>query len=251
MHTGRISGAIWRSGLLLTLILALRPLQAQTPQAPKLEPNQPQHPSIPTVIFTFNWPSVQPHRYVISVDSSGNAAYQSWMAEPTAEQSIAGEPYMLKFTVSATARDRNFAVARQLNYFNGDFEYHKRRIAATGAKTLAYADPDKHYETTYNWSENPGIEELTVLFQGISTTIESGRRLEGLRRFDPLGLDQELKSLERLVLDHRAKELQSIAPILQQLADDPGVMNIARQRARQILQVAGVAVRGSAEASQK
>jgi hypothetical protein len=233
---------------LLVLLMASVLVSAQ---APELEPNHPQHPRVPTVTFSFHWPSIQPHDYVISVDSSGDAAYQSWMAEPTAEQSINGDPYMVKFTVSAATRDRMFVLARQLNYFNGDFEFHKHRVAWTGDKTLAYADPDKQYQTTYNWSENPGIEQLTELFQGISATIESGRRLERLYHFDPLGLDEELKNLERLVLDHRAVELQVIEPTLQKIADDYRVMNIARQRARHVLQIAGVSQGANAEASRK
>jgi hypothetical protein len=208
-------------------------------QAPAREPNRPQSPAVPTVTFTFDWPSIEPHRYIISVDSSGNAAYQSWTAE-NVEQAVAGDPYMLKFTVSTAARDRIFALTRQLKYFNGDFEYHKHRVASTGDKTLAYADPDKQYETRYNWSENAGIDELTALFQGMSTSIESGRRLERLRRFDRLGLEEELKNLEHFAVEHRATELQIIAPILERLAQDPAVLNIARQRARHVLQVAGV-----------
>jgi hypothetical protein len=215
-------------------------------QSLPVEPNQEQHPSIPRVTFTFDWPSIEPHRYIISVDSGGNAAYQSWMAEPAAEQSVAGEPYMVKFTLSPASRDRIFALARQLNYFNGDFEYRKHRVAATGDKTLAYADDHQQHETTYNWSANPGITELTAIFQGISTTIEAGRRLERLRRFDRLGLDEELKNLEHLAVEHRATELQVIAPVLQRLAQDPAVMNIARQRARHILQIAGLAVAAGA-----
>jgi hypothetical protein len=234
----------------LALILLLAGSMAQA-QGPPLEPNRPERPAVPTVTFTFNWPSVEPHRYIIKVDSSGDAAYQSWMAPPAGEQSDAGEPYMLKFTVSAATRDRIFALARQLQYFNGDFEYHKRRVAATGDKTLAYADPGKQYETRYNWSENAGIQELTALFQGMSTTIESGRRLEQLRRFDPLGLDKELKDLEHLAVEHRATELQIIAAILERLAADPAVLNIARQRARHILQLAGTpAATGAMKSSQ-
>jgi len=235
MPNQRTIAAGSRPGLLAALLLASTLLRAQ---APKLEPNHPQHPRVPTVTFTFDWPSIEPHRYIISVDSSGDAAYQSWMAQPTAQQSIAGEPYMLKFTVSAATRDRIFALVPQLHYFNGDFEYRKHRIAFTGDKTLAYADPDKRYETRYNWSENPDISELTALFQGISTTIESGRRLTRLRRFDRLGLDEELKNLESAAAGRRATELQIIAPILEQVAEDPDVMNIARQRARRILQIA-------------
>ncbi len=234
--------------ILLTAVLSLlAACAALHAQAPQLEANKPRRPAAATVTFTFNWSSVEPHRYVISVDSSGSAVYQSWTADPEAEQSGAGDPYMLKFATSAAARERIFTLAGQLNYFNGDYEYHKRRVAWTGEKTLAYADADKQYVTRYNWSEDAGIGELTALFQGISATIECGRRLERLHRFDRLGLDEELKNLERLTAEHQAAELQLIAPILQQLTEDPAVLNIARQRARHILQMAGV--QPSAEAS--
>ena len=236
----------FQSGLVLVLIAASTVLHAQAPQH---EPDQRQSPAVPTVTFTFDWPSLEPHRYIITVDSSGSATYQSWTSDSTAEQSSAGDPYLLKFTVSPTARDRIFALARQLKYFNGDFEYRKHRVAATGDKTLAYADPDKQYETRYNWSENPDIDELTALFQGMSTTLESGRRLERLHRFERLGLDEELKNLERVAVEHRASELQLIAPILVQLAQDPAVLNIARQRARHILQIAGVPLAANPQAS--
>jgi hypothetical protein len=247
MQSQRNIAAACRPGLLAVLLLASSTLLRA--QAPKLEPKHPQHPRVPTVTFTFDWPSIQPHRYIISVDSSGDAAYQSWMANPTAAQSIAGEPYMLKFTVSAATRDRIFALARQLYYFHGNFDYRKHRIAFTGDKTLAYADPDKQYQTRYNWSENRGITELTTLFQGISATIESGRRLARLQRFDRLGLDEELKNLEYLAVQHGATELQIIAPTLQQIAEDPAVLNIARQRAWHMLQIAGVPPAAGSHAS--
>jgi hypothetical protein len=246
MRIDRIVAAGYRPGLLLVFLAASTLLHAQ---APRLQTNQSQPPAVPTVTFTFDWPSIEPHRYIISVDSNGNAAYQSWMAEPKAEQASAGDSYLVKFTASAAARDRIFVLARQLDYFNGDFEYRKHPVAATGEKTLAYADLNKRYETRYNWSENASISELTALFQGMSTTIESGRRLESLRRFDRLGLDEELKSLERVASEHAATELQLIAPILQQLAEDPAILNIARQRARHILRIAAVPPAAGAGAS--
>jgi len=235
----------FQSGLVLVILTAAALLHAQ---APPHEPNQRQRPAVPTVTFTFDWPSVEPHRYMISVDSGGNATYQSWTADSMAEPSRADDAYRLKFTVSPTARDRIFTLARQLKYFNGDFEYHKHPVAHTGDKTLAYADPDQQYETRYNWSENPDIDELTALFEGVSTTLESGRRLEHLHRFDRLGLDEELKNLEHAALEHRAA-LQAIAPILVQIAEDTAVLNIARQRARHILQIAGVPLDADPKAS--
>jgi hypothetical protein len=248
MRPESIIAAGCRQGLLLALLAASTLLHAQ---AQPRQPEQPPRPAVPTVTFTFDWSSIEPHRYTIAVDSSGHAAYQSWTADPAAAQSSADDRYLLKFTVSSAARDRILALARQLKYFNGDFEYRKHRIAFTGDKTLAYADPGRQYETRYNWSENAGIGELTALFQGISTTIESGRRLARMHRFDLLGLDEELKNLEGLALEHRAIELPIIAPTLQQIAEDPRVMNIARQRARHILLIAGGPPAPGAVASQQ
>jgi hypothetical protein len=235
--------------LLTTVFSLLAACAALHAQAPQLEPNPAKSPVAPTVTFTFDWAGVEPHRYVISVDSGGNAVYRSWTADPGSEQSSAVDPYGLKFAVSGAARDRIFALALQLNYFNGDFEYRKHRVASTGDKTLAYADPDKQYATRYNWSENAGISELTAFFQGMSATIEAGRRLERLYRFERLGLDEELKNLERLASERQATELQLIAPILEQLAQDPAVLNIARQRARHILQMAAVPPASNSQAS--
>ncbi len=207
-------------------------------QSPTLEPSQPNAPAVPVVTYTFDWPSVQPHHYSISVDSTGRAAYQSRIAEGTAEQSIEGEPYMVKFEVSQPTRTRIFDLARTANYFNGDFEYKKHKIAFSGNKTLAYSEAGKQHQTSYNWSENPAIQELTRIFEGISNTQEAGRRLQQLRRYDKLGLDEELKNMEQMEHSHSLVELRSIAPILQEIAADPSVMNMTRERAQRLLQAA-------------
>ena len=70
---------------------------------------------------------------------------------------------------------------------------------------------------------------------GISTTIEHGRKLQFLHRFDKLGLEDELKGMENAVENHNLAELQIIAPTLKSIADDTTVLNIARQRAKRLL----------------
>ena len=229
---------ILRAAALMPVLAASAVLHAQS------EPRQPQSVA-PTVTFTLDWPSVEPHRYIIVVDSAGSVIYRSWTADPAAEHSSTDDPYVRKFLLSEATRDRIFTLVRKLNYFNGDFEFHKHRVAATGDKTLAYADAEKQYVTHYNWSDNAGVSELTALFEGMSATIESGHRLERLRRFDRLGVEEELKNLERLAADHQATELQVIAPLLEQLASDPAVINLARHRARHVLQMAGLPPAGN------
>ncbi|HTY85645.1 MAG TPA: hypothetical protein VMB19_15600, partial [Silvibacterium sp.] len=50
-----------------------------------------------------------------------------------------------------------------------------------------------------------------------------------------LALDSELENLQAAVKDHRALEIENIAPVLQSIADDEAVMNRARNRARSLL----------------
>ena len=95
--------------------------------------------------------------------------------------------------MSAADRDKIFRYAREANYFNGDFSFKKHAVASTGKKTLTYVDPARHFQTTYDYSENKAIQEITSIFKGISNTIEHGRKLQFLRRFDKLGLEAELK----------------------------------------------------------
>ena len=214
--------------LLFTLLLAL----SAAAQTPKLEPGA-GAPVIPTVTFVRDWPAAHPQHLSITVDSAGRAAYTA--VDDTTQE---GEPYLSKFTVSRRLRERIFADAKSLNYFQGQFDFTGHKIASTGAKTLSYADPERHFQTTYNWSENSELMALTGLFLGISNTLEGGRRLEYLHRFDRLGLNGELKDLEALAKEHSLPEVHLIEPVLRQIADDPAVMELARGRARHLLGLA-------------
>jgi hypothetical protein len=222
--------------LWLLVVLAISSAGAQDQDA------LPDSPRVATVRFECFWEAATPQDYVIIARELGSARYLS--RNPTRPNQPEGaSPYLpdyqFEFSLSGGNQARIFKLAHQANYFNGDFDYKKHPVANTGTKTLGYADPNRHNETTYNWSENPAIDQLTQLFEGISNTIEHGRRVQYLRRFDKLGLEAELKAMEDLAQSHYLAEIQIIAPTLQSIADDPAVMNIARQRARRLLDLAG------------
>lgn len=225
--------------LLVLLLLSI----AAAAQAPELGPRT-VAPTIPTVTFTLDWPDARPPHYSIAVDSAGRATYAA-----VDDKKESGDPYRLKFTISQAARERIFAAAQSLNFFQGKFDFTRHKIAFTGSKTLSYADPDRHSQTTYNWSENAELMALTQLFLGIANTVEGGRKLEYLQRFDRLGLNDQLKEMEAEAKDHYLAEVHVIEPVLRQIADDPGVMDLARQRARRLLHLAG-AENGASGATQ-
>lgn len=228
--------------LFFAVMLILSMAQAQTPD---LNPDTQGSP-VPVISFDLVRPGVDPPHYSIAIESTGRAAYR---ADPAPDKEADGEPYFVKFTASEQTRERVFALAEQVNRFNGNFDYTKSRIADTGAKTLTYSvghlptvlgQPVKgqQNQTTYNWSTNPAIQELTAIFQGISATVEFARRLDFERRFDKLGLDAELKRMEQMQKDGHLHEVQAVAPTLSAIADDFAVMRIARERAKRILAAA-------------
>jgi hypothetical protein len=223
--------------LMLASILVSLPLVLPA-QVPDLQPQRAFTPE-PVVSFSLELEGAVPPSYSISVASTGKAAYRSSPIPGDME----GDPYSTKFVVSQATRSRIFELAKKLHYFQGDYEYHKGRLANTGAKTLYYTDEKTNNSTTYNYSSNQDIQELTKLFQGISTTLEFGRRLQYYYDHQKLGLDDELKRMDQMANEGQLDELQAVTPILQKIADDPQVMHIDKQHAQHLLQMASASPR--------
>jgi len=221
---------ITRSSMLFVLIVCLSALAAaqQADSSPT-----------PTVTFSCYWEAYTPQEYIITVQENGSVKYVSRNpAQPPDANGVRDEDYTLGFTMSPATRAKVFEFAEQANFFDGKFDYTKHAVASTGKKTLSYADGKRHFQTSYNWSQNTAIDQLTNIFSGISATIEHGRKLVFLRRFDKLGLEAELQGMERMAQNHDLAEIQIIAPTLENIANDAAVLNIARQRARRLLTLA-------------
>jgi hypothetical protein len=137
--------------------------------------------------------------------------------------------------MSNANRQKTFELAQKLNFFHGDLDSHLKHIAQTGKKTLQYQSAQVQGSASYNYSQNPDVQQLTSLFQGIALTVDMGRQLAFQYRFDKLGMDKLLRQLEDLEANHNVEELEIIAPMLHKIADDPNLMNISRQSAKHLL----------------
>ncbi len=189
--------------------------------------------SVPTVSFELDWKISDPQWYQITVEQNGQATYES--RPQSADNQSPGEPYTLHFIMSEPSRTRIFQMANALHDFKGNFET-RAKIAQTGKKTLTFRQGDKINTTTLNYSDNAQMNDLIALFQKMSTTFETAQKLDYDVRFDKLGLDRDLKSMVRLDKSNQLAELQVIAPTLERIANDESVMNIAREKARQLLE---------------
>ena len=191
-----------------------------------------QNPVAASITFDRVWEQYTPQNITITVSADGHAKYASHTAAKPPDEA---DDYKTEFTVSAASRDKLFGYASEANYFDGDFTFKKHTVASTGKKTLTYTDPTRHFNTTFDYTENQAVQETASIFQGISNTIESGRKLQFKHRFDKLGLEDELKGMESAAENHDLAELQLIAPTLESIVEDVSVLNIARQRAKRLL----------------
>ena len=190
-----------------------------------------------TVTFILSFPGANPSHYEIVVGSDGQGSYKS--DGKIDERSDAGEEASLQFTPSDKTREQIFNLARQAHYFEGKADSGRKNIANTGEKTLAYKDAAHDSHTTYNYSTVQPVAQLTSIFQGLSTTLEFGRRLEYFHKYEKLALDNELKKMEELQEENMLGDIHAIEPTLRAIAKDSSVMNVSRARALRLLASAG------------
>lgn len=230
--------------LLAAIVLSWTVAAAQTStseEPPKVEPQTenplqpPAKPEVPTI--SFDWVTIgeAPQEFSFTVDSTGRAAIEI-TAHGAAASTPEGAPLIGRFLMPERDRQQIFHLAEEAKFFNGNFDYTRNRIASTGVKTISYADMTRHYSTSYNWSENKAIQQLTHLLTGIYWTEYYGRKLQEQQHYDKLGLDQTLRAMIDSEKRGELNQLQLVQPILQSIAEDGTVMNMARARARQLLQ---------------
>ena len=207
----------WCAALCLTISLAAPAIRAQ---------------DSPTISFTLDFPGSQPEHYTIRVAQDGKASYES--RGPLSSDSDVRDDFHIDFQATDATRARIFELAAKTRHFSIDLDSHRKNLASTGSKTLTYINGDKQSSSTYNYSSVPAAQDLTRLFQEMSSTLEFARRLDFYHRYQKLALDAELKRMEDLAKSSSLAELQAAEPILRQIADDPSVINVVRARARNL-----------------
>jgi len=189
-----------------------------------------------TISFSLDFPQSIPDHYVITVSSDRHATYDS--TGKLTPQSDPGDPFHDEFTASADTCKKIFDLAAKVKYFEGQIDSGNKKLASTGVKVLKYEEGTRKTAATYNYSPIPAVQQITAVFQNISTTLEFGRRLDFFYRHQKLALEDELKHMEESAKSNNLGELQAVAPILQRIAADHSVLNVTRARAQRLLSTA-------------
>jgi len=236
---------IHRSAISAALVL-LFPLCGATLRAQRSSESE----TAAEVSFAFERTGLPVPRFTLAVDQNGRGTYKGDQAEPVV-RSVLEQPetvaFEQKFALSSQTTRRIFALAEELDHFNIACASKAKNAADTGAKTLTYAAPGTTHSCTYNYTENKNVSALTVLFQAIAETMDEGRALDHLHRYDRLGLDAELQSFSREVAEGHAVELGTIASTLRSIAEDADLMQRVRTQARALLTMVSVETRQAAQ----
>jgi hypothetical protein len=212
--------------LLVSLLLLAVPERAQEAKE-----------SAATVSFSLDFPQSIPDHYVLSVSADGRASYES--TGKLTPDSSPGDPFLFDFTISPATCKRIFELAAKAKFFEGQIDSGKQNLAFTGAKVLTYTNGAHRSRAAYNYSPVPAVQELTAIFQNMSTTLEFGRRLDYYHHHQKLALEEELKRMEQMAHEKNLEEIQAVASILQPIVADPSVLNVTRARAQRLLKGVG------------
>jgi hypothetical protein len=220
---------VWSAGLVV--LLGAGRAGAEAPQAAA------------SVTFRFELPGTTVPQYRITVTQDGSLVYegeetpQLVARQPRVEGAPEAplKPFRTAASLSSGTAHRIFAMTGRLKQFHANCATKSRNIADTGSKTLQYRGPEGDGECTYNYSDNRTVAELTTLFQGIAETMDEGRKLDELHRYDRLALDQALNELSDQMTAGRALDVETIAGTLRSLASDTELMQRVRVKATHLL----------------
>lgn len=180
----------------------------------------------PTLIYRKVFKSSSPEFIEIRVRRDGSGLVDIRQLDDDAEPEA--------FQVNPALAARLFDMAAELRNFEGVELNVKRKLANLGEKTLRFEDGARANEVTYNYTLNPTAQQLQVIFEGLGRQQEHLQLLQHRLRFDRLGVNDALLRFEVDLNKKGIPEPERLLPVLEQVAGDARVVEIARQRARAI-----------------
>jgi len=149
------------------------------------------------------------------------------------------DPGSAPFDVGAPLRAKIFGLTAQLHNFQGqDLDVH-RKIANLGEKTFRWEQGGVTHETRFNYTLNPAASQLLQIFEGLARQQEHYELITRRMRYDRLGIYDALLQFESDLNRGLLPEPQRLVPLLEQIADDPKYVDVARKRARMLADRAG------------
>lgn len=190
----------------------------------------------PVLRVDYSNPGLTPSNWTLVIHPDGSAHFHADRGTAPNGPVEAMEPIAVDRDVqlSQNFADRVFQTVHSHRYLKQGCESHLK-VAFQGWKKLSYSGPDGEGSCEFNYSKDKDIQSLGDSLVAVASTIIEGARLQLLLQHDPLGLDKEMEFLLDASGDGRLQQVCAIRGILEQLQEDPDVMERVRKRARMLL----------------
>ena len=182
----------------------------------------------PTLIYRKVFKSSSPEFVEIKVSQNGAASVDI--------RQIEDEPGPQSFEVGRPLVEKLFTLADQLNHFRGAQLDIRRRIANLGQKTFRFEDGSQASETSFNYTTNQAANELAMLFEGLAKQQTHLQTLRHRMKYDRLGVNDALRYFETDFARGAVAEPERLVPVLEAISLDSRLVDIARQRARALIE---------------
>ncbi len=177
----------------------------------------------PRVFYSRVFPGSKPDYIQVVVEKSGDAVYQEAVDDDL--------PLKFKLTPEETATV--YELAGKLDYFKHPLES-GLKVAFMGTKTLRYVDGDRTSEAKFNYSEEPAAQQLVDWFERMAESAARRIELERTVKYDHLGVDQALNSIEESFESGRVVAPEQYLPMLDRVAKNETYMHQARAKAAEL-----------------
>jgi hypothetical protein len=181
-----------------------------------------------TVSFRKVFKSSTPEFTEIRIRESGPCSYDL--------RSLDDPPDPQPFDVGPSLRAKIFALAAQLQNFRGVDLDIKRRIANLGEKNFRYERGSEVHEVRFNYTLNATANQLLQIFEGLTRQQELLITLTRRMKYDRLGVNDALLQLDSEFRRQLLPEPEIFLPTLEQIGNDSRIVEIARQRARSLVE---------------
>jgi len=182
----------------------------------------------PRIFYSRELPGAYPPYVQIVVHYDGRGVYRESVSDPDDEP--------VEFRLRPQEVQEIFHLAEKLNRFRKPLESNLK-VANMGLKTFRWEQGGERYEQKFNFSKNADARLLADWFARITETIRHRVNLERTARFDKLGVNKVLLQLQISMEKNRLVAADQFLPLLDKIAADEAVLNMARSRAAMLARV--------------
>ena len=180
----------------------------------------------PVLFYSKAFPGSTPAYSEVTLTAAGVGVYKE---DPADDQPV-------KFQLSVADGKAMFELADKLEHFAHPLES-GLKVAKTGDKVFRWIDGTKKGEQKFNYTTVVDGQALLTWFERIVDTERSFIDLERTARFDRLGVNQSLLTIQGLIEKKRLVGAEQFLPLLERVSKNAGYINMARDRAIEIAAV--------------